>query len=236
MAGMWEQTFASTPLRILLSELPQVDGASTLWKQEIDAKLRAFQARLGWLIDPLLVPVALEVVIKPPPPSRQNGLHDLDNVLRSYLILRVVDILKPVSHFAFTLHEEATRQSPDELRIAGRSFRLPAPPVSTKSGVTRYEAWRLPPAKEGSQGFVSVAIVTDTSGHGDILRQIDDDLEEWREALDRSSYFGSLRRRAKAGRRKPHASSAPDAVLPSGLCAVLRFTRTAYVLRRQVHD
>jgi hypothetical protein len=46
------------------------------------------------------VPVALEAMIKPPP-SRQNGLHDLDNVLRTYLIPRVVDILKPVSHYAY---------------------------------------------------------------------------------------------------------------------------------------
>jgi hypothetical protein len=62
--------------------------------------------------------------------------------------------------------------------------------------VTRYEAWRLPPAKEGSQGFVSVAIVTDMSGHGDIFRQIDDEIEEWRRSVDGSSYFGSRRRRA----------------------------------------
>jgi hypothetical protein len=60
-----------------LSELLQVKGASSVWEQEIKAKLRDFQARLGWLIDPLLVPVALEVVIKPPPPSRHRflGFH-----------------------------------------------------------------------------------------------------------------------------------------------------------------
>lgn len=73
LAAMWEQMFTSTPLRIQLSELPQVTGASALWKQEIETKLRAFQARFGWLVDPLLIPVALEVVIKPPPASRQNN-------------------------------------------------------------------------------------------------------------------------------------------------------------------
>jgi hypothetical protein len=43
LAAMWEHAFASTPLRIRLTELPQVKGASTLWKEEIEAKLRAFQ-------------------------------------------------------------------------------------------------------------------------------------------------------------------------------------------------
>lgn len=197
-AEIWEQTFASTPLRILLSELPQVKGASMLWKEEIDAKLRDFQSRLGWLIDPLLVPVALEAVIKPPPPSRQNNLHDLDNVLRTYLIPRVIDILEPVSDYAFTLDEEALRRDAPELFSNPRSSwhnGISRPPASTKAGVTRYEAWRLPPANEGSQGFVSVAVVADMTGHGNTFRQIDDEIEDWQESLDGRSYLGSRRRR-----------------------------------------
>jgi hypothetical protein len=73
------------------------EASTTIQESYVGAetKLRAFQARFGWLVDPLLIPVALEVVIKPPPASRQNGLHDLDNVLRNYLIPRVVDILRP---------------------------------------------------------------------------------------------------------------------------------------------
>jgi hypothetical protein len=61
--SLWEETFFLSPLRIRLSELPQVKGFSSIWEQEIETKLQDFQARLGWLIDPLLVPVALEVVI-----------------------------------------------------------------------------------------------------------------------------------------------------------------------------
>jgi hypothetical protein len=188
LAEIWEQTFFFSPLRIRLSELPQVSGASSVWEQEIETKLRDFQARLGWLIDPLLVPVALEVVIKPPPRSRQNALHDLDNVLRDYLIPRVVGILKPISDYAFTLNEEAL--------MADRfNARLPRPPLSTKSGVSRYEAWRLPPAKEGAQGFVGIAIVSDLSGHGDLFGQIDDATDAWRESLERPSYSTARRRR-----------------------------------------
>ena len=196
LAAAWEQMFASTPLRITLSELPQVTGASAVWKEEIDQKLREFQTRFGWLIDPLLVPVALEVVIKPPPPRRQNGLHDLDNVLRSYLIPRVVEILKPVSHFAFTLDVEAMRRDAPEL-FKGRGDRSTCsakPPASTRAGVTRYEAWRLPPAAEGENGFVSMAIVTDLTGHDDIFGKIDDEIEYWREGLEGSPYRHRRRR------------------------------------------
>ncbi len=175
----FEQLFAATPLRIRLNELPQVDGSSDRWKAEIDERVTKFKERFGWLIDPLLVPVALEVVIKPSPLSRQRGLHDLDNVLRTYLIPRVVEILKPVSHHAFTIDMEAIKRDAPEL--VGR-FGAP-PPLSTKAGVTRYEAWRLPPATEGSQGFVSVGVVRDITGHGDIFGQIDDEIEKWVESL-----------------------------------------------------
>jgi hypothetical protein len=181
-----EETFASAPFRIRLTDLPQVKGASALWKEEIDERLRAFQAQFGWLIDPLLVPVALEVVIKPPPTSRQRGLHDLDNVLRTYLIPRVVDVLRPLSHYSFTRDIETIRRvAPESVKHFADSYaRSSKPPASTKYGVTRYEAWRLPPAREGSEGFVSVAIVADTFGNGDLLGQIDDEIEEWREWLE----------------------------------------------------
>ena len=91
--GVWETTFALSSARIILSEPPQVEGGSNLLKKEIEEKLLAFKARYDWLINPLLIPVALEVLIKPPPVSRQRGLHDLDNVLRTYLIPRFVDLL-----------------------------------------------------------------------------------------------------------------------------------------------
>jgi hypothetical protein len=60
-------------------------------------------------------PRAFEVVIRPPPPSRQNALHDLDNVLRNYLIPRVVAILKPISDYAFTLNEKNLKENAPRL-------------------------------------------------------------------------------------------------------------------------
>ena len=188
IAAMWERIFfAESPLRITLSELPQEQGASTLWKQEIEEKLREFQAKWGRIVDPLLVPTALEVVIKPPPPSRERNLHDLDNVLRNYLIPRVVEILNPVSHFAFTFGESTMGQVAPALlanpRYSRRKANRSMPPASSRSGITRYEVWRLPPAEEGGVGVVSLAVVADMTGLVDTFRQIDDGVECWCESL-----------------------------------------------------
>jgi hypothetical protein len=128
-AEVWEVLFAATPLRITLSELPQVAGASDLWKKEIDDKLRAFRTQHGRTFNPLLVPVALEVVIKPPPPSRQHGLHDLDNVLRRNLIPRVVEIFNPASHYAFAFDALARKSDETEPAFSPTA----APPVSSRT-------------------------------------------------------------------------------------------------------
>lgn len=165
---IWDEGFASSLFRIRLTELPQSDGQSTTWKNEIDAKLEEFRARCGRLVDPLLVPVACEVVVRPPPPSRQNNVHDLDNVLRTYLLPRVLQTLRPPSHYAFTLGDLT-----DE-----------TPPRSTRIGVPRYEAWRLPPAAEGSNGFVSLAIVTDMTGYDCGISRVEGYIDKWLNSLE----------------------------------------------------
>lgn len=190
LSTSWEQMVATWPMRVSFSELPQTHGDSSAWRNEIEAKLEAFQTRFGWLLDPLLVPVALEVVIKPSPPSRNRGLHDLDNVLRTHLIPRVFEILKPLSHGSFTLDIDALNREMPHLFARSALADWPAglpppPPESTRTGVTRYEVWRLPPAKEGSIGFVTITLVRDWSGGGDVFGQIDDEFDAWQESLRR---------------------------------------------------
>ncbi len=183
LAAQFERGFASSPLRIRLSGLPQERGSSEQWKREIDAKLRDFQKRYCSLIDPWLVPVALEVLIKPP--RHEKNVHDLDNVVRTYLIPKVVEILKPVSNLAFTFDPESIRRTAPKLYAKFKASRQPPP--STKIGVSRYEVWRLRPAKKDTDAFVSVAVVADTAGVDDALGQVEDLIGEWRAALERSA-------------------------------------------------
>ena len=182
-ATSWERMFNSAPLRVVLSELPQLDGESAYYKQGVEKNLREFQKNYGWVIDPLCVPVVLQVVIRPPPKSRQRGLHDLDNELRDYLIPKVVEVLRPLSHVAFTFRDPSSFSSRP---ICG--IRLPKPPASTRIGLTRYEAWRLPPAEENSHGFVSVTAVADAKPFGGIFHEVDREIDRWQEALERGRF------------------------------------------------
>ena len=66
---MWDDAFASSLCHIRLTELPQSDGQSAGWKKEISAKVEEFRTRWAHLLDPLLIPVAVQVVVRPPPPT-----------------------------------------------------------------------------------------------------------------------------------------------------------------------
>lgn len=185
-SDLWEQMFSLSPLRIRLSELPHVNASSAKWKAEIDDKLASFRRDFAWLLEPLLTPLALEVVIRPPA-VEQGQAHDLDNVLRTYLIPRVFDALKPISHVSFATDFEAlARVAPMMSRTSGFAEWVAArrtPPATTRVGVTRYEVWRLPPAAAGSRGFVSVALAADMSGFNDVMTRLDEDVQVWADSL-----------------------------------------------------
>jgi hypothetical protein len=76
--------------------------------------------------------------------------------------------------------EELRRKDPQAAAWWGDN---PTPPKGTRSGVTRYEAWRLPPAKKGERGFVSAAIVFDDPLIEDVFGQIDRHIDKWSEKL-----------------------------------------------------
>jgi Holliday junction resolvase RusA-like endonuclease len=174
----WTRLIADNRMRIRLNELPQVSGASREYKREIDEQLNAFKIGFADLLDPVVVPVALEVVIKPPRLSLRQPKHDLDNVVNEYLIPRVLDIVKPASDDWFVL--DLIRQRWPDLG-ARSSF----PPASTKVGITRFEVWRLPQAQGDEKGFVSLAIVSDKySSHDSMLQKIEDAVDAWKDSIE----------------------------------------------------
>jgi hypothetical protein len=94
--------------------------------------------------------------------------------MRAYLIPRVVDLLKPISHHSFAF---------DQLKSEKTETSDEAPPPSTRLGVIRYEAWRLPSADEGSKGFINLAVVLDWTGYGGSISKIDSQISEWEDSL-----------------------------------------------------
>jgi hypothetical protein len=176
--GSVEKIFRQAPFRILLAELPKAEGSSKLYKRDVEANIRRFQNDFSWIMVPLRVPVALEVVVKPPPDSK-GGANDVDNILRNYIIPKVIEVLQPPSHIAWTIDIEAMKKDhPESERFWQRDLeRLPR---STRIGITRYEVWRLSRfAGDKSPGFVSVALMADMFGTDDILHRIDTIIEKW---------------------------------------------------------
>jgi len=179
-----DQMFCMAPFRILLEELPQEEGSSDRYKATIKREIKEFQARFRQFLEPLLIPVALEVVIKPPPPSRTRALHDLDNVLNDYLIPRVVETFKPPSDIAWAVNLEQLRNCENHYAQHWEE-KTRSMPASTKTGLTRFEAWRLP-RTEGDMGpgFVSLAVVHDPAGIDSIIHRLDKLLNNWEKAAE----------------------------------------------------
>lgn len=148
------------PNRILLPELPQRDGGSRDYGQYVRKSYEEFHSRFGKHLLPLETPLAIEVLVKPPPIERQRGLHDLDNVCRDYLIPRLVELFKP------PLFNNISRPSPG-------------------LGLMRYEVWRVSrEPDDGSPGFVSVSLVSDLYPSESLFTRIHRDAEKIIEEQD----------------------------------------------------
>lgn len=184
----WARLVGQSKLRLQLGSLPISPGSSSTFKSRVDEEIAAFKQRWDWIISPLVIAVALEVVIRPNAATPNGVLHDLDNVVRDYLLPKIVPSFGTVTDIRWTIDF-------DELRRRDPGFRdqwglSPTPPPGTKQGVTRYEAWRLPPI-DGEDGFVSVALVADMDARGDTFDCIDEWARKWADA--QSSSFGKPR-------------------------------------------
>lgn len=180
---MWAGLIRDSKLRLQVGELPIAAGSSDTFKQNVMSEISAFKQRWDWIINPLVVAVALEVVIRPNPATPAAVLHDLDNIVRDYLLPGIVPKFGTVSDHRWTIDfDELQRTSPELATSWGPN---PTPPPGTKSGVTRYEAWRLP-AVAGKPGFVSVALVADMDARGDLMDEVDKSIRTWASRSDRN--------------------------------------------------
>src|SRR5262245_57947712 len=64
LGNVWEEVVRTTPLRIQIGELPTRPGSSDAFIEHVDEQVEAFKKKWDWLICPLVVPVALEVMVR----------------------------------------------------------------------------------------------------------------------------------------------------------------------------
>jgi hypothetical protein len=190
--GTWASLIGESKLRLQVGELPISTGSSAAFKQKVDEEIAAFKTRWDWIIDPLVVAVALEVIVRPNPKTPRAVLHDLDNIVRDYLIPGIVPAFGTVSDHRWTIDfDELRARDPKLAKSWGPN---PTPPAGTRNGVTRYEAWRLP-AIESEPGFVSVALVADMDAKPDLMGQMDRCIRDWQESLTEDHKYPWQRRR-----------------------------------------
>ena len=184
--SMWARLVGGSKLRLQVGELPIATGQKSAFKQRVSDEIVAFKERWDWVISPLVMAVALEVVVRPNPKTPPAVLHDLDNIVREYLIPSIVPAFGAISDQRWTIDFAELRKSNPKLADAWGPN--PTPPAGTRNGVTRYEVWRLP-AVEDEQGFVSVALVADIDAKGDLMQQMDEHISEWRDNLSEDNRY-----------------------------------------------
>jgi hypothetical protein len=180
---VWEDFFRDGRWRIVLGELPQETGSSKAYRADALKKIREFQRRNPGLLRSLNIPVAVVVVIKPPRQAR--GMHDLDNVLRDYVIPRIVDTFQPPSNVHWALNPRLDRRHDRSETFMAPSIHR-APPSSTRTGLARYEAWRLTRHPgDSTAGFVSISIVPYDYGLEGAFSRIERAIAGWEHTVDR---------------------------------------------------
>lgn len=182
-AHKWEARFSRAPFRITVGEPPSQVETSALYREEVADAVRRFREEFARVLTPLLVPVALEVVVKPPPAHRARASHDLDNLLRDYLIPSVVEVFQPPSHYLWAIDRDS-KGWVSSLASASARKRTHRLPKSSAVGLVRIEAWRISRAPEDdSPGFVSLALVADDFGYDDSISRVDHVVDTWTERI-----------------------------------------------------
>lgn len=146
-----DRHFQDPMLRIVFGELPHQPGTSARFRAQVTEQLEQFQARYRWILHPLRIPVGLDVVVKPPPArAGSHGRHDLDNVVRDYILPRAATL------FAVTGQERDVTSG-------------------ERPGISQYRAWRLPRHdNDDTPGYVSVGVTAAYARfHGSLYDQID---------------------------------------------------------------
>jgi hypothetical protein len=166
-----ESWITQSPFRISLPALPSV-GESKEFRKAVRDQMKSFRDMLAHLMQPLMMQVGLQVIVRPRHGANKGELFDLDNLVRTYLIPQLLDQFSPPSDFLHTV--DLNNEAGDLPYLADMRQRRDALPKGVRIGVVRYEVFRLPPATAKSpDGYVAANLVDCTYGGQSIFGKID---------------------------------------------------------------
>lgn len=167
---------ANSPIRIKLPNAPLKDGDTKIFKQEIRNSLSTFQVS-NPLLKPLLIPVNLNILYKPPKGSKDN-YNDLDNVMRK-IVPAFNEIFKPPSTYVSHMKLDKIR---DENLYRSLKEMQDKIPKSIRTSISGYDIFKIPRLQDDeSAGYLTANISSGTSSQ--ITLTVDRIIDKWKNLL-----------------------------------------------------
>jgi len=166
-----------SPIRLELPELPTKDGQKKQYREKIRKSMRNSLNHYE-LLEPLYIPVIIEVIYKPPIDSA-GFYKDLDNILGDFIIPIFHDEFRPPpiqgAIFNSTEYEEDANPM---------SYERKDVPKSVPYSVAGYEIVEIPrDSIDKEDGFLVVGISPGSYASHSLWHKIDTVIEKWGECI-----------------------------------------------------
>lgn len=165
-----------SPIRMQLPNLPTEEGQRNQYKEQIREGMRGFRTHYD-ILEPLYIPVIIEVIYKPPIAS-EGFYKDLDNIIRDFILPIFHDEFRPPpTHGAILSSVEYEDGDPLEGMI--RDI-----PKSVPYSVAGYEIVEIPRnPNDEEDGFLVVGLSPGSYASHSLWYRIDEVIEKWGECI-----------------------------------------------------
>lgn len=163
-------------IRIQLPSLPTEEGQRNQYKEQIREYMRGFRTHYD-ILQPLYIPVIIEVIYKPPIAS-VGFYKDLDNIIRDFILPIFHDEFKPPPTHG-SVFSSAEYEDGDPLEGMIRDI-----PKSVPYSVAGYEIVEIPRhPNDEEDGFLVVGLSPGSYANHSLWYRIDEVIEKWGECI-----------------------------------------------------
>ncbi len=161
-----------SPIRMQFPSLPTKDGQRNQYKEQIRKYMMGFRNHYD-ILQPLYIPVIIEVIYKPPIAS-EGFYKDLDNIIRDFILPIFHEVFRPPpthgSVFTSVEYEDG-----DPLEGMIRDI-----PKSVPYSVAGYEIVEIPRHSDNEEdGFLIVGLSPGSYANSSLWYRVDNIIEKW---------------------------------------------------------